>query len=223
MNQYVIVTKRAPMLICLAVGLLTLWGLCDALFLHRVFKTAGDPVGTTLLLLFFGTMTLLFVPNSIKMLIRPRTYMVADAAGVALHAYRRLTAINRDSDGRIRITREKNPSTMFDWSKVISFSEDRSTLGRDSTPGKPAPKSRCLRIRIDPSVDLDGFTCKGVIGADPAFDVSTLSRRAHSRLTAEELEQYKYAQCCITARFLPGGIDHAIQVLQEMKDAYTEI
>ena len=211
------------MVIGLLFGLFSLWALCDSVFLHRARWNADDPVAIILLSLLFGILALLLIPNCIKMMIKPRVYMVADATGITLHAYKTSRTIDKDTNGRIRMTTEKNPTTTFGWDQVLSFSEDRSSLGRLSMPGKPAAVSKCLRITISPSVDLDGFTCKGLIGADSALDADALSRSEYSRLTAEELKQYECAECCIAARFLPGGIDHAIDVLQEMKEKYTRV
>ena len=217
MNQYVIINKRAPMLVGVVLGGLFSCLMLDALFWHPA-KYSGVFVIPVLLGLFG---LLVMIPQSIRMMIFPRSFMIADGDGITLHHYGGSTKIDRDDSGKIYIERKKGRTITIPWHHVLSFSKDRSTLGRDSMPGRPAARSKCLRITIDPSVNLDRFTTKGVIATDSAFDTSTLSPSAYARRSAEELERDKYAFCCILGRFLPEGIDHAIQILEGMKCKYA--
>lgn len=225
MNQYILATKRWQAFFGIPFGGFFVW-LAVYVLLEAFYRNPAKHSGPEMILVvgmvllgLFGL--LVMIPQSIGMMIKPRIFMVANSDGITLHQYGGSTKIDRDDSGKIYIERKKGRTITIPWNHVLSFSNDRSTLGRISMPGHPAAKSKCLHITIDPSVNLDRFTTKGLIGADSALDANGLSRNARSRLTAEEREQYQYAQCCILARFLPGGIEHAIKVLEEMKDKYA--
>jgi hypothetical protein len=221
MNQYILVTKRWQALFGIPFGGLFACLMLDALVWHPArYSGSWVAVVVPVLLGLFGL--LVMIPQSISMMITPRIFMVADSNGITLRHYRGSTTIDRDHRGKIYVEKKKGGTITIPWDQVLSFSRDRSSLGDTGMPGKPPAKSKCLRITIDPSVDLSEFTTKGLIHALSAFDANTLSRSARASHSAEELENYKYAQCCILARFLPGGIEHAIQVLEEMKKKYTE-
>jgi len=219
MNQYVLVNKRAPMLAGVVLG-----GLFSCLMLDALFwrPSEYDPIVFAIMAVLLGLFGLLvMIPQSIRMMIFPRTFMIADSDGITLHHYGGSTTIDRDDSGKMYFERKRGGTITIPWNHVMSLSQDRSALGRDSMPGRPAARSKCLRITIAPSVNLDHFTTKGLIEAGSALDTSTLSPSEYAWLSAEELEHDKYAHCWILGRFLPGGIDHAIQVLEEMKSKYA--
>ena len=225
MNQYILATKRWQAFFGIPFGGFFVW-LAVYVLLEAFYRNPAKHSGPEMILVvgmvllgLFGL--LVMIPKSIGMLIKPRIFMVANSDGITLHQYGGSTKIDRDDSGKIFIERKKGRIITIPWNHVLSFSKDRSTLGRDSMPGRPAARSKCLRITIDPSVNLDRFTTKGLIATDSAFDTSTLSPSAYARRNAEELERDKYAFCCILGRFLPEGIDHAIQILEGMKSKYA--
>ena len=225
MNQYILATKRWQAFFGIPFGGFFVW-LAVYVLLEAFYRNPAKHSGPEMifvvgmvLLGLFGL--LVMIPQSIGMMIKPRIFMVANSDGITLHQYGGSTKIDRDDSGKIFIERKKGRIITIPWNHVLSFSKDRSTLGRDSMPGRPAARSKCLRITIDPSVNLDRFTTKGLIATDSAFDTSTLSPSAYARRSAEELERDKYAFCCILGRFLPEGIDHAIRILEEMKSQYA--
>jgi hypothetical protein len=225
MDQYVVATKRSQAIFGIPFGGLFVgigvYVLLEA-FYWSPAKYSGPEMVLVVAMALLGLFGLLvMIPQSIRMMISPRTFMIADSDGITLHHYGGSTTIDRDDSGKIYIERKRGRTITIPWNHVLSFSKDRSTLGKTSMPGRPAAKSQCLHITIDPSVNLDRFTTKGLIATDSAFDTSTLSPSAYARRSAEELERDKYAFCCILGRFLPEGIDHAIQILEGMKCKYA--
>ena len=206
------------MLVGVLLGALFLCLTLDALIWHP----AEYPFVLAIMAVLLGLFALLvMIPQSISMMITPRTFMVADSDGITLHHYGGSTKIDRDENGKMYIERKKGRMITIPWIHVLSFSRDRSTLGRSSSHGTTSAKSKCLHIAIAPSVNLDGFTTKGLIATDSAIDTNALSSGEYAQLTVGELDDNKCTHCWILARFLPGGIEHAIQVLEGMKDRYA--
>ena len=232
-NEYVVKTKRMNCLLgMLLAGALLYLGL-DLHFIHSL-KGWRVPPNSPLWIVFSGGGLLLLV-FAVKTFVSPKTFLKADFNGITIFAGNIKVEIGSNPSKK---SPQKGDACLIPWNQIRKIGKGKMRTGTHTAKGTGystdalggtitvGAKHRqifteALQVLCDRSVKLEGFETFGTSVTWNGYtedDLRLMDKRDREGLTDESLcSGFLLRHSCLN-----GGLNHAITVLEAMRNQYSK-
>ena len=226
--EYVVTTKPSHCLFILFIGAVFLYLGLDLRFFHRI---PGAKVGpNNVVWIALSLVGLLCTIGSVRGFFWPRTYLSADARGIALYSGRTAKSWNPETRSW-DTTRRAGDTQLIPWDQIVDIGQTLMITER-RTPGPKAnllggksslgmgrireTKAKALKVLCDRSIRLEGFDIFRISLAWNGLnesDLKQMTKADRDKLGLEDLN----SGFVFHHRYLKGGLQNAIAILNRLK------
>jgi hypothetical protein len=231
-DEYVARTKRMHCLFGMLLAAALIYLGLDLHFFHTLRGWRVSP--NHVLWVIFSGLGFLILVYSVKTFVSPRTLLKADSMGITIYAGN--VSVQLGTKPSVTPPRRGDPC-LIPWSeireigvgKILTGTQTRKgtgcsteVLGGTLTVGATIKQNfaKALRVLCDRSVRLQGFDTSGVSQTWNGYteeELRPMTQEDRDGLTPEDLHSgFVFHHACLN-----GNLDHAVSVLERLRNTYN--